>query len=357
MKKLLHFLLICFFCTISALNANAQIDNYIQNKIDSIILKNAVPGIFVGICDGTKNKYFTGGYANAETKQKFNENTFFEIGSITKTFTAYVLLSVLKEKKISDTSSIINYLPDSVQTNSAFKTISFFKLMNHTSGLPRMPENFGGNEDFLQPYKNYDSKLLFEYLKTAKPNTKNKYDYSNLGMALAGVLAERISGKNYAALLDKYIFLPFNIIDAKNTIEKSNNKSQGYFDDTTKSTYWNMNVMAPAGGLKCTTKEMLKYLACMSKPINKNAQSIIDTLLIPTAVVNKNIKIGRAWHLLEQKNKPTIYWHNGGTYGFTTFAAFIKETNQTVMVVVNKFNAVNISDKLGIEIIKKFNWQ
>ena len=353
MKFKIRFLIIYFVCLNAFLNTNAQLNTFIQNKIDSIISKKIVPGVFVGVSDGKQKLYFTGGYANVETKKVFDENTFFEIGSITKTFTAYVLTAVLREYKIIDTLSIINYLPDSVKSNQAFKAISFLKLMNHTAGLPRMPENFTDNEDFLQPYKNYDSKLLFEYLKIVKPNTKNKYDYSNLGMALAGVLAERISGKTYAALLDKYIFLPFKIVDSKNTIEKSNNKSQGYFDDSTKSTYWNMNVMTPAGGLKCTTKEMLKYLSYMSKPIDKTAKSIIDTLLTPTTELNKRIKIGRGWHILAEKDKPTIYWHNGGTYGFTTFAAFVKETNQTVMVVVNKFNAVNLPDKLGIDIIKK----
>ncbi len=57
---------------------------------------------------------------------------------------------------------------------------------------------------------------------------------------------------------------------------------------------------------------------------------------------------------LALKNKPVIYWHNGGTYGFSTFAAFVKQTNQWVMVVVNKFDKNDtVSDKLGMQIMNK----
>ena len=53
------------------------------------------------------------------------------------------------------------------------------------------------------------------------------------------------------------------------------------------------------------------------------------------------------------KDKPIIYWHNGGTYGFSTFAAFIKGQQKAVIVVINKFNQNNISDGLGIAIMKE----
>ncbi len=65
------------------------------------------------------------------------------------------------------------------------------------------------------------------------------------------------------------------------------------------------------------------------------------------------MKVCRAWHTLQQKDKPVIYWHNGGTYGFSTFAAFLKNTDQAVMIVINRFNSNNISDNLGFTIMKK----
>jgi CubicO group peptidase (beta-lactamase class C family) len=360
MKQKIVISLLSVLGSLGALNCHAQksmttssLPRFIQTTIDSLYAKEKFPGILVAIKNRGENEYYTVGYANPETKNKFDPNTFFEAGSITKTFTAYVLLSVLRDHKISDSSSILPFLPDSVQQNKALENINFLSLMNHTAGFPRLPENMILQNNDLQPYQYYDSKMLFAYLVKAKPSNKKRYSYSNLGMALAGVLAERISGENYSNLLDTYIFLPFKIAAAGNSIATSNNKSQGYLDDTTKAVYWNMNVMTPAGGLKCTAKEMLKYLSCMSKPINKSSAAIIDTLLQPTTSLSNTLKVGRAWHMLQQKDKPTIYWHNGGTYGFSTFAAFIKDTGQEIIIVINKFNVNYFSDNLGFTIMKK----
>jgi CubicO group peptidase (beta-lactamase class C family) len=342
-----------FCCSAQSNKPAANLPVFIQATIDSLYAKQQFPGILVGIRTGRKNEYFTAGYAQTETKKPFNANTFFEAGSITKTFTAYVLQSVLRDFKISDTADILSFLPDSVQQNTGLQKINFLMLMNHTAGLPRLPDNMPLKENDLQPYAGYNSQMLFEFLALAKPPGKKRYVYSNLGMALAGVLAERISGKSYAALLDKYIFLPFKIVNAENSITKSNNKSQGYLDDTTKAVYWNMNVMAPAGGLKCSAKEMLRYLGCMSKPINKKSADIIESLLQPTFTLSSVTKVGRAWHIQQQKGKPTVYWHNGGTYGFSTFAAFLKGTDQAVIIVINRFDKNEFSDKLGFTIMKK----
>lgn len=360
MKQKIIVFLQSVFAAFVFFSCNAQSDapatsfqDFVQGKIDSLYGKGKFPGILVAVRNGEKNEYFTAGFAQPETEKKFDANTFFEAGSITKTFTAYVLQSVLRDHQLSDSGSILSFLPDSVHHNKALEKISFLALMNHTSGLPRLPDNMALKEGDMQPYEMYDSHLLFEYLETAKPSDKKKSSYSNLGMALAGVLAERISGKTYAGLLDKYIFLPFQIVDPENSIAKSDNKSQRYFTPADKTDYWNWDVMAPAGGLKCSAKEMLRYLGCMSKPIDKRSAAIIDTLLQPTASLSNNIKVCRAWHTLQQKNKPTIYWHNGGTYGFSTFAAFLKDTDQAVMVVVNRFNNNMITDVLGFTIMKK----
>lgn len=341
------------YCTAQNNVSSENLAFFIQGKLDSLYEKEKFPGILVAIRKNGKNEFYTAGYAQPDLKKKFDTGTVFEIGSITKTFTAYVLLSVLRDQQLSDTISILSFLPDSVQQNKNLETISFLKLMNHTSGLPRLPENMILKEGDMQPYQMYDSKLLFEYLKKATPAENKKSSYSNLGMALAGVLAERISGKSYAELLDEYIFLPFKIVDAGNSIAKSDNKSQGYFNDAEKTDYWNMNVMAPAGGIKCNATEMLRYLSCMSKPFDNTSAAIIESLLKQTASINNTIKVCRAWHTLQQHDKPVIYWHNGGTYGFSTFSAFIKDTDQVVMIVINRFNSNNISDKLGFTIMNK----
>jgi len=335
-------------------NHSRELALFVQHKADSSLLKNKVPGILVFYQDKKEKGFYTAGFADPATQKKFDDKTFFEIGSITKTFTAYVVMSVLRDHAIPDTAFILPYLPAKVQHNKALSHIRFVDLLNHTSGLPRLPENMELNENDLQPYSAYDPEKLFSYLATAAPSHKKEYEYSNLGAGLAGVLAQTISKKSYAALLDQYIFLPFKMLDKNNSIENSVNKSQGYIDDTTKAAYWNMNVLAPAGGLKCNAAEMSRYLTLMSQPEDPVSKAVIDSLTAITYKISPAVNIGRGWHSFNVKNKPVIYWHNGGTYGFSTFAAFIKETGQWVMVVVNRFDKNDtVSDKIGMQIMNK----
>lgn len=326
----------------------------IQKKIDSVFSQTKLPGLFVAVNYNGQQWYYSKGYANPETKLVFDAATFFEIGSITKTFTAFVLQKVLDEKGITDTSSIISYLPDSVQTNKALQSITFLSLLNHTSGLPRLPGNMGIDFNNMAPYDNYTSEQLFAWLITCKPAPDGKSNYSNLGLGLAGVLAERIAEKSYAVLLEESIFRPFNMIAGTDVFSKEENKSQGFFNDK-KAAYWNMNVLAPAGGIKCSGKEMLTYLRYMAKPADVHNKKIIDNLLRPTAAINERMNVCKAWHTFEQKDKPVIYWHNGGTYGFSTFAGFIKGEDKGVMVVINKFSENKIADGLGVAVMKLLN--
>ena len=357
MKYTLKLLLLLCGLTIFAGQTKSQttaenLQTYIQQTVDSAYQKEKVPGIFVAVLDNEKRNYFSSGFANPDSQKAFDSTTVFEIGSITKTFTAYILMTLLHEKGISDTVSIISYLPDTVQKNKNLQGISFLSLMNHTSGLPRLPDNMKP-EDVRQPYENYSEKELYAYLKVCNPKPDGKSNYSNLGAGLGGVLAERISGKTYAQLLDQYIFLPFKMVTTDNAVANSHNNSQGYFAKDDKTPYWNMNVLAPAGGLKCSGSEMLTYLQNLCFPQTENSKRIIDELTTQTVAINERIAVGRGWHIFYEKDQPTIYWHNGGTYGFSTFCAFLKGSSKAVMVVINQTGKNSVSDLLGIKIIKK----
>lgn len=351
-KGLLTVLGSVFLFNVLAQTGKENLTSFIKQNIDSVYAKENPPGIFVAILDNGKRHYFNAGFANPDKQMPFDSLTLFEIGSITKTFTAYVLTAVLMEKNISETTSILKYLPEDVQQNKNLDSISFLSLMNHTSGLPRIPGNMKPANN-RQPYEDYNSDNLFAFLKTCKPKPDGNSNYSNLGAGLAGVLAERISGKTYAALLDKYIFLPFKMVTPANAIAATENKSQGYYGKDDKTDYWNMNVLAPAGGLKCNASEMLTYLhnTCFPQPGNSN--KIADKLTAQTITLSPKMSIGRGWLIFKKGDQPPIYWHNGGTFGFSTFCAFAKNKSKAVIVVINQFNKNAPADGLGFKVIQK----
>lgn len=346
-------LILVFVCAINECFAQetSSIHDFVKAKVDSIFMKAKLPGILVVLNDGKKNELYTNGYANLDTKKLFDLNTIFEAGSITKTYTAFVVACVLRDNKINESASIVEFLPDSLRANKSLAHITFLHLLNHTSGLPRLPSNFDIEEGDMQPYKLYTEKKLFAYLITAEIKNENKNVYSNLGNALAGVLAARIAKKPYQKLLKQYVFTPFKMKDEEKDLLK--NKSQGYFVENAKVDYWDMNVLSPAGGLKCSAAEMIKYLQNISNPTNEATKKIVDSLLSPTVTLNPKIRIARAWHTYEQKSKPIVYWHNGGTYGFSTFVGFVRGTNKKVVIVINRFSENTTADFIGISIMKK----
>ncbi|MBL7702265.1 MAG: beta-lactamase family protein [Ferruginibacter sp.] len=355
LKKISFILPLSLVCFLGCCIAQTEIKSlsvFVQDNADSICKKEKLPGIFICVLNNDERSYYNAGFANPDKQMPFDSATFFEIGSITKTFTAYVLTAVLMENKIAETAKVINYLPDSVKQNINLGNISFLSLMNHTSGLPRLPDNMKPSNE-MQPYESYSLDNLFSYLKNCTPKPDGKSNYSNLGAGLAGVLAEQISGKSYGALLDQYIFVPFKIVAPVNAIALTENKSQGYFSKDDKTGYWNMNVLAPAGGLKCNGSEMLTYLQNMCFPKTGGSKIIVDQLTNQTVSMNPKTGIGKGWHIFNDNNQPLFYWHNGGTYGFSTFCAFTKDKSKAVVVVVNQFNKNAIVDGLGVKIIKK----
>jgi CubicO group peptidase (beta-lactamase class C family) len=342
-------------CKDSNIKEDNSLSSFIRSKADSLYKAERVNGIFIGVLDGGKRSYYSIGYADPDKKMPFDSATLFEIGSITKTFTAFVLETILKEKGINDSSSILAYLPDSVKTNKALKPVSFLSLLNHTSGLPRLPDNMDLFSDFMTPYDHYTTDQFFSYLKNCIPAPDgNKSNYSNLGLSLAGVLAERISGRDYFDLLDQYIFTPFGLSKSNKPIDTVANKAQGFFQGN-KAQYWSMSIMGPAYVLKSSSSEILSYLGYMSDPADSAAKQVIDKLLEPTATLVPGTNVCRAWHTIEQENAPVIYWHNGSTYGFSTFGGFIKGQRKAVIVVTNHFNKGVVSDGLGIAIMKRLS--
>jgi CubicO group peptidase (beta-lactamase class C family) len=127
-------------------------------------------------------------------------------------------------------------------------------------------------------------------------------------------------------------------------------KATGYFGNEV-ATYWNMSVLVGAGGIKSDATDLLQYLDFIAS--NQNA-TVVKSVLQKTTQINKQVAIAKAWHTIEKDGTTFLYWHNGGTYGFSTFAAFNPTNQNSIAVVINAFNKNNIADRWGIDIMTNF---
>jgi CubicO group peptidase (beta-lactamase class C family) len=346
MKRTLFSLLLFSLLRIHA-NSQEDLNALIQSKVEAVFESKSIPGILVGVSVKGKHNFFTAGFADKEKKALFTPATQFEIGSITKTFTTYLLVAILKKYNIADSSSITKFLPDSVKVNPSISSIQFIQLLNHTSGLPRLPDNLTAKGYFFQPYASYKKEDLYSYLRKAKPKNIGKDNYSNLGLGLAGVLAENSSGKSYEQLLKKYIIKPAKLKNTSIYVNEKSVKAVGYFDKQI-APYWDMSILVGAGGIKSDATDMLNYLDYIS---NHTSKPLIASILQKTAMIDKKTYIAKGWHTNEKNNETQFFWHNGGTYGFSTFCAFNPKNKNSIIIVINSFSKNFMADQLGFELM------
>ena len=151
------------------------------------------------------------GYATRDKDIAADTNTIYRIGSITKTFTATILMQLVEERKVKLDEPVEKYVPEikSLKGYSDKTIITLRQLASHTSGLKREPDMPGAS---LGPVDQWESKLLSSIPYTSfKSSPGTCYQYSNLGYALLGLTLERASGVPYIQMVQQRIFTPLHM--------------------------------------------------------------------------------------------------------------------------------------------------
>lgn len=312
----------------------------LQKKIDSVALNFLgnpfTCGLSIGIIKDGKTTFYFYGQSKRESEKLPDENTIYEIGSITKTFTGLLLAKAVNAGKISLEDDIRKYLPGHY-SNLEFKgsPIRVKHLSNHTSRLPQNPSNLLEQKDFNlnDPFKNYDSGMLFQCLKEVKLDTLpgGRFEYSNTGVGLLGVILsgiyKRPLGNLYHELITKGTGMESTALVISNG--KTKHIATGYSGLNGEETIdWHWADFSGAGGLKSSLSDMIKYVQHQMKSGDKD----VALTHSPTYAGGKE-SVGLNWMLFPYRGMTFIY-HDGRTSGFSSICGFIKEI-QTGIVVLN----------------------
>lgn len=363
LKKILSIIIISAVFSpyyIYSQDLEAKINEVVKPLLDG--KKNL--GLAIGVFDiGSEYpRMFFYGKTNKEDNVKPDENTVFEIGSITKTFTTTMLVMLERDGKIKINEPVQTYLPDSVTIHnfSSNQPVKILHLATHTSGLPRLPGNLmlDAGTDPKDPYKNYHVNNLYSFVNTyILPNEPGThYEYSNIGMGLLGHLLTRASGMTYEQLLHKYIVdsLGMTMTGVTMTPEMQKNLAKGYDEKGEPSGNWNFDVVEGAGAIRSNLKDMMSYMAFhMGKTEKldfKDGLQLMQKRRFETGL--DNIYIGLGWHISETSGGKQVIWHNGGTGGYRAMIAFMPELQTGVVVLTNQANDV---DGIAMEILKYTN--
>jgi CubicO group peptidase (beta-lactamase class C family) len=327
-------------------------DNRVDTAAREYIQKANTVGLSIGILKNGKISYYEYGETTRGNGKLPTGSTLFEIGSITKTFTSTLLAYYVNEGRLKLVDPITKYLPDSVATNKALHAITLQDLSNHTSGLPSLPTDFFAHvTDTLNPYKGYTKSLLFAYLKTCTLNNQpgEKYAYSNMAVGLLGIILEHISGKTYEQMVTEIITQPLQMNSTVQHITPLLKPRfvSVYSEDGKQTEAWDFSALAPCGSLKSTVNNLLVFAKANMATGNTKLAKAIE--LTHQVTFDKDVKVCLAWHIIKVDGVE-YYFHNGGTYGSSSFLAFNKEKNIAIVILSNCGESV---DRVGVNILKK----
>lgn len=337
--------------------ANVETVDPLDFSIDSIarvyIQQQHAQALTVAVIHkGQIKKYFYG-ETEPGSDATPDANSVFEIGSITKTFTATLLADLVEKNVVDLDDSIGPFLPDSLQTNPSLAAITFRELATHTSGLPRLPENLTAvsGYDERNPYATYDRAALFSFLRNyeIEADRKEQYLYSNVGYGLLGELISLISNNSYEQQLQSTLLTPLHMNSTYLAITSETATALPVYNakgDVVPT--WDFQALAGTGAVKSTLDDMLRYAVVqLRRPESELEQAMALTKMFNT-FIPPNTDIGLAWHMNMIEDMTCLH-HTGGTGGSSSFIGLIPDSNSAVIVLSNAELSVA---KAAMEMVK-----
>ena len=289
-------------------------------------------GIIVGAVDGGTTTIYTAGTSG--TGRPIDEHTLFEIGSVTKTFTATILASMVRDGSVSLDDPVAKYLPAGVTVPERHgKKITLLNLATQHSGLPRLPTNLDITHT-TDPYATYTVAQMYAFLShyklTRDPGAQ--FEYSNYGVALLGQALANRAHTSYADLLRKRVLDPLGMHDTSLALsaEQRTRFAAGGTVDGDAAPPWTITLaIAPAGGIHSSMADMLKYLRC-----NMGQGPLAKTCLFaqqPRDTFPGN-HIGLIWWTGDTRH---IVHHGGDTAGYHASIAIAPDRTRGAVVLAN----------------------
>ncbi|WP_206244294.1 serine hydrolase [Novosphingobium terrae] len=269
----------------------------------------------------------------------FDGHTLFEIGSLTKLFTALILADMALKGEVTLDDPAETYLPPGAHMPERHgHKITLRDLAMHRSGLPRLPDNmpFGNPED---PYADYSEKLMLDFLSryTLPRDPGSRYEYSNFGFGLLGYLLARAAHTDYPALLAQRITGPLGLHDTVIALspEQQTRFAQGYDTAMHPASPWTFPTLAGAGAIRSTADDMAIFLHAAMDPASVIAPAMRLTTASPRPLGDGRNKGGLGWVIGTGADGQQLLFHDGGTGGFRSSVILEPGRQRAVVVLAN----------------------
>jgi CubicO group peptidase (beta-lactamase class C family) len=248
-------------------------------------------------------------------------DTVFEIGSITKVFTALLLADMVERGEVMLNDPVRKFLPASATVPSrGGKQITLVDLATQTSGLPRDSVKVDLDSP-TSAYADYTAPQLYAFVGSYRleRDPGSKYEYSNIGFGLLGHALALRAGISYEDLLQRRIFEPLGMTSTTITLNagQRSRRATGYNGKQLAVQPWTGGVIDPAGSILSTAADMLKFGAAMVDPNSplKAAFARMTSVRRPSDGPRSDQVLG--WGIF-RLGPNELVGHSGGTLGFQT---------------------------------------
>jgi len=306
------------------------------------IYRNQDPGAMVQI-DSADKIIFSKGYGMADLKNKtrINAETNFNIGSVTKQFTAFCILQLADKNKLSLTDHLGKYFPEFNPATG--NSITIQELLTHSSGIE---DHYGFTDTNLVRHANDKDVLAAVKSRSStyfEPGTH--YRYSNTAYCLLALLVEKLSGMSYGEYVKKYIFKPLQmthsaVFSMDGPIEK---RAMGYSVDSSSKKFTELDAAESIffstegdGGVYTSMEDYQKWLNALDN-ISVLKRNLVVKAQTPQFCVDtlRQLFYGYGWFISNLIRYKSVY-HPGSNGGFRAISFFIPSKKYSVVIFSNR---------------------
>lgn len=320
MKNLLVlFSLILLTNPLFSQDLSEKADNIIKAEFNE---KEGPGGVFMISKKGKPIYEKAFGSANLELNVGMLTKNVFQIGSMTKQFTAVAVLILEQEGKLNTSDLVSKYIPDYPNGNK----ISIHQLLTHTSGIKDFTKTKGLSEI---AQKEMTPKMMVDFFKseTADLQPGEKFEYNNSGYVVLGYIIELVSGKTYEDFIKSYIFDKVGMNNSYYATDRKVIKNRAYGYHQKSYGYVNKSVISfsvpyASGSLMSTLQDMLKWQNSLNQNLLLNKKETAKAFTKYKLNNGEEIEYGYGWHLKNINGIPTRE-HGGSIFGFKSMGVYI----------------------------------
>lgn len=305
------------------------------DRIDDVIRETMaigrVPGAILLVSrDGKPVRVSTYGVANLETTAAVRRNTAFEIGSVSKQFTAAAVLLLVDDGKLSLDDTVGKHLPDAPEL---WRPLTLRQMLSHTSGLK---DSMQTPDDAKFRADDYFKKLGTAPLDF-EPGTS--WAYSNLGYNLAAMVVEKVSGTQFPKFMAERIFKPLGLKETRFTdpVEVVSNRARGYVPtakgwQNAGSTY--PPTLLGAGAILSTADDVARWDHAIVTGRLLKPQTLKEFFTPVGLKSGSDVPYALGWFIGQDQGRP-IWEHGGNTLGFSCSNLYLPKEKTSIVFLTN----------------------